>query len=267
MTSSRAIQALLVCGPVALAFGMGACGRVDADEAAANEATDSMEVTQSEGALVTSAVQDDTTASLNAADLAAAAAARGATRFHPAGCATVSISGTTLTYVLTDCTGRFGLVRVTGTLVAVLSDGSEGLHIAVRGQGLKVNRATIDLDATAVLSDDAGKRKLVVTTDGSGVGPRGNSFTRTGSYTIERDLTTACVSLDGQWALQVGARTRTTSVTGLERCDNMCPAAGGQIVHTGFLGRTITVTLDGSAVAHWESSTGRSGTVDLTCGT
>lgn len=265
MTSSRAIQASLVCGPLALALGLGACGRMDVDEAAANEAADSTEVTQSESALVASSVQDDTTSSLSAADLAAAAAARGATRFHPAGCATVAVSSTTLTYVLTDCTGRFGLVHVTGTLVAVLSDGTDGLHIAVSGQGLKVNRATMDLDATAVLSDDAGKRKLVVTTNGSGVGPRGNSFTRTGNYTVERDLATACISLDGQWALQVGARTRTTSVTGFQRCDNMCPAAGGQIVHSGFLGRTVTVTLDGSAVAQWQSSSGRSGTVDLTC--
>jgi hypothetical protein len=172
-----------------------------------------------------------------------------------------------LTYTLNNCTGRFGLVHVTGTVVAVLADGSDGLDITVTGMGLKVNRATLDLNASAVLSDDGTKRKLVVSTNSSGVGPRGNTFTRVGTYTVERDPSTACVSLDGQWQLDVSnARSRSTTVSGLSRCDGMCPAAGGVITHTGILGRTVTITFDGSDAASWTTSNGHSGTVDLTCG-
>ena len=245
----------------------GACRKVD--EADVEEGMDSAETTQAEGALIAAGMEDDGPSggggtSIKAADSSAAAVARGAARFQPAGCATVSANGNTLTYTLVNCTGRFGLVHVTGTVVAVLVDGTDGLDITVTGSGLKVNRATIDLSASAVLSDDGTNRKLVVATNSSGVGPRGNSFTRVGTYTVERNPATACVSLDGQWQLDVSnARSRSTTVTGLSRCDGMCPAAGGTIVHTGILGRTVTVSFDGSDSASWTASNGHSGTVDL----
>lgn len=248
-----------------LTLSAGACGRETLDEQAAGEAVDSTELTAHEAAMIVGGTDDDSS-SLTAADLAAAAQARGAARFQPAGCATVTVNGLTVTYVLNGCTGRFGLVHVTGTLVATFSDGADGIHIAVAGPGLQVNRATLNLDAMAVLSDQGSKRKLVVTTHGSGTGARGNAFTREGSYVVERDRATSCIALDGQWQLAVGALSRTTTATGIVRCDGMCPAAGGQIQHTGFRGRTITLTLDGTDVAQWRSSTGKSGTVDLACG-
>ena len=250
---------------LAIALSASACGRETLDEQAASEAVDSTELTAHEAAMIVGGAEDDN-ASLTAADLAAAAQARGVARFQPAGCATVTVDGLTVTYVLNDCTGRFGLVHVTGTLVFTLSDAADGIHIAVAGPGLQVNRATLDLAATAVLSDDGGKRKLVVSTHGSGIGARGNAFTREGSYVVERDRATSCIALDGQWQLKVGELSRTTTATGIVRCDGMCPAAGGQIQHTGFRGRTITVTLDGTAVAQWRSSTGKSGTIELACG-
>jgi len=262
---------LLGCAAVlALAAGAPGCGRMDADEATADEALDSAEMTQAEDALIASGAEDDsvsTGATVNAAGLTALAVARGAARFQPAGCATVSADGTTLTYTLNGCSGRFGLAHVTETLVVTLTDTSAGVGVSVTGTGLKVNRATLDLTATAALTDDGGIHTLVVTTHGQGVGPRGNSFTRDGSYTATHDPATACLSLDGQWALEgQGGRGRSTMVTGLQRCDGMCPAAGGEIIHTGVSGRTVTVTFDGSAQAAWSSSKGHTGTVELTCG-
>jgi hypothetical protein len=245
------------------------CGRFDVDEDNANEGIESAQMSLTEGTLIASTSEDDGAGCgiTTAADLAAAAVAAGATRFQPAGCASVSASDTTLTYTLNECTGRLGLVHVSGTLVAQLTDGSDGVHIAVSGTGLKANRATFDLNATAVLSSDGGKCKLVVSTNGSGTTARGNTFSRVGTYTVERDSATACVSLDGQWQLDLSiGRTRSTTATGLARCADACPAAGGTIVHTGLLGRTVTVTFDGSDVASWTSSTGRSGTIDLACG-
>jgi hypothetical protein len=243
-----------------------ACSRMDADEEAASEAADSTEVTQNEAALVASGA-DDAATSLTAADLAAAASARAGARFQPTGCAAVTVSGTTVTTTLNDCTGRFGLLHVTGTVVSVFSDAADGVHVATTAHALAVNRATLDIDATATITESAGVRTLVVTTNGSGTGPRGHTFTRTGSYTVTRDLATSCITLDGQWQLGVAGASRTTTVSGVGRCDNgMCPEAGGTIVHTGFRGRTVTLTFNGTAVAGWSSSTGRSGTIDLTCG-
>jgi hypothetical protein len=262
---SRPSLSTLACALPILTLAAPACGRLDADEAAAGEAADSTEVTQSEGALVATGADDMATA-LTAADLAGGAEARAAARFQPAGCATVSVSGTTVTTTLADCTGRFGLLHVTGTVVSVFSDAADGVHVATTATGLAVNHATLNIDASAVITEAAGVRTLVVTTHGSGTGPRGHAFTRDGSYTIARNLTTSCIALDGQWQLGVAGLSRTTTVSGLLRCDGMCPDAGGTIVHTGFSGRTVTLSFDGTDVASWSSSTGRSGTIDLTCG-
>jgi hypothetical protein len=241
-----------------------ACG-MDLDESAASEAADSSEITANEGALVASGA-DDAATPLTAADLAGGATARAAARFQPAGCATVTVSGDTVTTVLDDCTGRFGLLHVTGTLVSVFSDAADGVHVVTTAQDLAVNRATLNVNASAVITEAAGVRTLVVTTDGSGTGPRGHSFTRNGTYTITRNLSTSCVSLDGSWQLSAAGLSRMTTVSGLVRCDGMCPADGGTIVHTGFRGRTVTLTFDGTDIASWSSTTGRTGTIDLTCG-
>jgi hypothetical protein len=257
--------ALTLSTPALLTLSGGACGRESLDEMAASEAVDSTELTAHEAAMLVGGVEDDGSTP-TAADLATAAQARGAARFQPAGCATVTVDGLTVTYVLAGCTGRFGLTHVTGTLAFTLSDAADGIHIAGASRGLQVNRAILDLDATAVFSDDGGRRKLVVTTHGSGTGARGNSFTRDGSYVVQRDPATQCIALDGQWQLTVSALSRTTTVTGIQRCDGLCPTAGGVVQHTGFRGRTITLTLDGGPTANWQSSSGNSGTIDLACG-
>ena len=59
--------------------------------------------------------------------------------------------------------------------------------------------------------------------------------------------------------------TRDYTASGLKKCANSCPVAGGSIVHQGLLGKTITVDVDGSSSAKWTSSNGKSGTVDLKC--
>jgi hypothetical protein len=265
--AARSGSPLLALPVLALAAAaVPACGQqANLDEAAAGEATDSTEVTQSESALIAAGVDDDAT-SMTAADIAAAAAAHAAARFQPAGCATVTVTGTTVTTTLAGCTGRFGLLHVTGTVTSVFTDASDGVDVTTTAQGLAVNRAVLNVNATAVITQQGSVRTLTVNTDGSGTGPRGNAFTRQGTYTVVRDLATSCISLSGQWQVNVAGLTRTTSVTGFQDCDGMCPAAGGEVMYTGFRGRTVTLTFDGTANADWSSSTGKSGTIDLACG-
>jgi hypothetical protein len=239
--------------------------RLDADEMAASEAADSNDVAMSEGALLTSGV-DASMSSLRALDVATLAEGWANARFQPAGCATITRSDNVVTYVLADCTGPHGLVHVTGTLVATFTDAATGVEIDLAASALKVNRATLDVDTTALLTAGAGQQKLVVTTRGHGIGPRGHAFVRTGGYTVTRETATDCLALDGAWQLDAGLAVRTTTVTGLRRCQDACPAAGGRIVHTGFRGRTVTIDFDGSNAAGWTSTTGNTGTIDLACG-
>jgi hypothetical protein len=248
-----------------LALAVPAC-RMDLDELAAEEAADSADVATSEGALLVSGV-DDSMTTPTAETAAAGAQARAGGRFQPAGCATVTRVANVVTYVLQNCTGPFGLVHVTGTATATFTDAAAGaVQIDLEGTDVKVNRAVIDFHTKGVLTVNGTQRTLVVTTEGKGTGPRGNAFTRTGGYTLTRDTATDCLALDGSWKLDARLAERTTTVSGLSRCANACPAAGGSIVHTGFRGRTVTVELDGTSAASWSSSTGKSGTIDLACG-
>jgi hypothetical protein len=86
-----------------------------------------------------------------------------------------------------------------------------------------------------------------------------------GTFTVVANPTTECLSMDGAWQLTVGAVARSTTITGVDVCKNSCPSAG-TITHTGFRGRTMTVTFDGSADARWKTSGGRDGTVQMQCG-
>ena len=106
----------------------------------------------------------------------------------------------------------------------------------------------------------------MVETHGTGT-LKGHTGVRTGSYTVTRDASAGCMTLNGTWSTRWdGSRaTTSTDVTGLARCSAACPAAGGVIKHTGVLGKTITVSLDGSAVATYATSGGKSGTLNLQC--
>jgi hypothetical protein len=244
--------------------------RLELDEMAASEAADSSDVAMNEGALLSSGV-DDSMVGLSAEAVASRAEIRANDRFQPAGCATITRSQNVVTYVLVDCTGPRGMIHVTGTAVATFTDvpaGAQpaGVQIALAGTAMKINRASLDFQTTGLLTQETGLLKLVVTTLGNGIGPRGHSFVRTGGYTVIADGAADCLQLDGQWKLDAGLAERSTTVTGLRRCKDACPAAGGQIVHTGFRGRTVTLEFDGTSDASWSSTTGKSGTIDLSCG-
>lgn len=133
------------------------------------------------------------------------------------------------------------------------------------GEGVKVNAATVNLNATVTASQVNGVKTAEVTSTTTGTGPRGNSLARTGNYTVTYDSATGCVTLDGTWSATAGARSSSTVVSKYQRCKGTCPTAGGSIVNTS--GRTVvTLTYDGSATAHWATAAGRAGTLDLQCG-
>jgi len=235
-------------------------------EPVAGEAVDSVDVAQNEAALVVAA--SDTAGAEATADQAAQAAVTAApTAYSPKECVTAELTGkSTVLYTLDDCTGPYGLIHVTGEVTVVFSDQSDGLHAHATATGLSINGATIDLDANATYEVSGTQKTLSVTTQGKGTGPRGNSITRSGEYTATWDSGTSCFGLDGDWSTRVGVVAWDTKVAGYDRCATECPASGGSISWTGQNGKSLTVTFDGTDAAKWQTSTGKSGTVDLFCG-
>jgi hypothetical protein len=244
-----------------------ACGRAqELDDA--EDADESAVVTSSESAL-TSELSDEVAQPMSATptDLAAAAATRVGSRLQPAGCLTPTTTGPTVTYVFNDCTGPYGLVHVTGTVTAVYSRAGNGaVQAVITGTGVKVNAATVDLNSTVIASQSNGVKKADVVTNADATGPRGNTITRDGAYSVTYDTTAQCITIDGTWTTKAGLRTASTVVAGYKRCKGACPAAGGSIVHTSARSSVVTVTYDGDATAAWTTADGRSGTVTLQCG-
>lgn len=248
------LAALFSCGPT-----QEVTGAEDGDEAAS--------VTSNESAL-TSELSDEASQpmSASAADLAASAGTRVASHLQPASCFTKTVTGSTVVFVLTDCTGPYGLVHLTGTLTAVYSrDANGGVDVTITGSGVKANGAVIDLDATVVATQTNGVRNATVTTHASGTGARGFALSREGTYELSYDPAAECLTLNGTWTTTVGLKTASTTIANYTRCKGTCPAAGGSLVHVARTGAAVTVTYDGSANASWASTNGKSGTIALTC--
>jgi hypothetical protein len=260
-------QKSLICAALAVAVA-GCAPASDANDA--EDAVETSSATSSESALVSSAAEETTSAPSTMTDdqIADAASTRLQGKYN-SGCVTATRKLNVVTYVMVNCTGPYGLVKVSGTLVVTYTRQLDGSIKAVAsGTGLKVNDGTLDVDATAIYTKDAnGLEKAVVQTNGKGTGAKGHTADRTGSYTVTRDLAKSCMSLDGTWSTQWdGSKaTSSTEVQGLAKCSGACPAAGGVIKHTGVFGKTITIDLDGSSVAAWSTSAGKSGTINLAC--
>jgi hypothetical protein len=254
-TSALLVSLLVIAG----------CGGTSVGETAgAEEAVDSTELVGNEASTFAVAVDGTETATQTASGVAAKAASLVSAAVTPADCETSTVSGSTGTFVFDQCTGPRGWLHASGTVVAAYSVDGGGIHAQITAENLDLNQAVVDITASATYSTSGGTKKITVATDGSGTGPFGNTVSRQGSYTAT--WTATCVSLDGTWTTTTPAGlTRSTTVSGYDRCQGVCPKAGGTIAHTGVLGQTITVSYDGSAVAHWSSTSGRSGTVQLTC--
>jgi hypothetical protein len=91
--------------------------------------------------------------------------------------------------------------------------GGDGIHADANATGLLVNGATLNLNSQATYSVSGTAKKLVVSTDGGGTGPRGNTITRHGSYTLTWDDATACGTLDGNWSTGIDNATWSTRWT------------------------------------------------------
>lgn len=248
-----------------------ACNKSDSpNEDSAEGAIDSTDSASAEGNLLMAAVDGSATGKVTADSVTATIAANITARYTPAGCVTVTPSGATIKAVYNDCTGPRGLAHVTGEVDLAVSVSLNG-EVQVHGTStdLKVNGATLDIDATGTYATSGSGHSLTVETTGTGTGPRGLLVDHEGSYTITWDAATQCHSIEGEWSTELGLRERSNEVN-VSRCGGGCPT--GTISHSYLGGRTLTVTFDGTATASWSlaaSGPGASvistGTVALSC--
>ena len=230
---------------------------------------DSSDAVESEGNMMMALTDgaDQAVAAYTADQVAAKIAANVGTRWLSAGCATATASGPDVTVKLNDCTGPRGLLHVTGEIDLVGAVDAHGvLTVTGHSVDLMVNKATLSFDTTAVYGSTGTEHTLTVQTTGTGTGPLGNEIDHTGQYTITWDTATQCGSLDGMWSTEFSnattSATRSNAVS-VMRCAGGCPT--GQIVHTGLAGVTLTVEFNGTNLASWSTSTGKSGTFNLAC--
>jgi hypothetical protein len=236
-----------------------------ADSADAKRAVDSATIVQGESALLVSTIEGFGTGGrrapggTTAAQVAAYIAAHAPARYSPPGCLNANVNGATVVLVFNNCTGPRGLRQVTGELAEAVSVDAAGVHVHASATQLQLGESTMAIDSTIVYTIGSGTRSMSVTTSGAGTGPLGNSIVRQGNYTITWDA--SCVATNGSWATTSGESSRSTTAQ-LKRCNHQCPT--GTVTHT-YGGRTITITFDGSAVAKWTTSNGKSGTINLIC--
>ena len=264
-SSSRppVLVALLIaaCAPALLGCDVNTANQ---EAAPAGEATDSLESSSTEGALLAIA-SDGAAGTMTAEALATNAVTNAGMRFTPASCVTASATGAVATYKLDNCTGPYGLLHVTGTVTLRFSIANGAVNVAGSSKGLSANGATLNITSSGVLATTASAKKLSVSTSGTGTGTRGNDLKRDGTYTVTWDG--SCITLDGAWATVAAGRTWTTTVSSYKRCTGMCPAAGGTLVYAGGIsGLTMTITVAGDNTARWSTSTGKTGTVIIACG-
>ncbi len=247
------------------------CGRMAGLDA--EQGGDELDLVSSESALTSDQlVAEDAVASggkcteLSPEALATRAAAKAPERFSPSSCVTATASGATVTYVLNNCSGRYGWLKASGTFTATFAaSGPAGMQVTVVGSGLGANGGSMDINATAVCNRVGNARVFDVNSDVNATGPRGRTVHHVGDYTVKHEIGSQCLSVDGTWTNTSGVFQRVTTVSALTKCAGVCPAAGGQVEVLTARGDTTTIDFDGSAEASWATSRGRSGTVELRC--
>ncbi len=238
-----------------------AAGCAAAGAELAEQASDSMDSVTAEAALVVAGM-DGITASTTPEEAANAAAANAGT-FWTEGCFTYLIDGASITYELTECSGPFGLARVTGTITVTYRETTSAFGFDVTTTNLTIGEASVSYTASADVATDS--RNARVTSSGSAMGRRGHVIAYEGTYDLRWNGSSECAGIDGTWTTTIGARTYTTQVAGWQRCGDGCPADGGSIGYTGP-SASVVVSYDGTQQASWTSGGGGSGTIDLFCG-
>ena len=237
--------------------------RATGDSATAETSADSAMSGQAEAALAATLFDGAGAARAlpaTAAEMAQYVATKGRS-LTPAGCATSTSTGVSVTIVFDHCTGSHGLVTIDGTVRAQITSVTQSsVGFRVTADQLMVGGAALDVAITGTYGSAGGTQTLAVTSTTTGTGALGNSVTHDGDYTASWDA--SCATVNGTWSTSIGNRDRGLAVA-LTRCTAACPR--GSVTRTDARGTSIALTFDGSPTATWSTSTGGSGELHLGC--
>lgn len=262
---------------IALAPALAACAAhhsesVATDDSAllAQDGSDASDVESQTTSLTAAFTLGASASSEVTADGMVGAADRATSYFLPSGCLTVTKDATNrkVTYALDGCTGPWGLLRVSGSVVATYTQTASGAtQVEVDGAGLRYNRATADYHATAVLTASGLSRTMTWQGALTGVTARGRAFKRTASWTMLWSVGASCVELDGNAEGTVLGRPIDTTVQHYVRCRGECPEADGKITVTDTsTKRSVEIDFDGTNEAKLSVMGGPATTIVLACG-
>lgn len=167
--------------------------------------------------------------------------------FRPAGCLTTTVSGNTVTRVFDDCTGPYGFVHLTGTIVSTYTREAGKLTVTHDTTGFKINGATVTGTRTVVYTRSGTVVTRHRTGDWTGTTGKGNAIAHTADYTMTWDSASKCITRDGNSTTTIGGREFTASVTGYERCgigSLGCPNGGKIVLSRTKGGDTAVVTVE-----------------------
>jgi hypothetical protein len=190
--------------------------------------------------------------------------------YQPAGCitATANAASKTVTYVFNGCTGPWGLLALNGTVTVVWSVPSTSkLQLQFSASGFKVDNATVDWMATAVITANGSARDMTWTGSLNGTTAGGRAFTRTNNKDLKWNVGQPCISLAGSSDGTIAGAHLVTTVSNYQQCAGSCPAMGGDIsVQDMDDGQSWDVKFNGSADAQATGPNGGQVSVPLECG-
>jgi hypothetical protein len=184
--------------------------------------------------------------------------------FMPAGCATVTTVMNVDTFTFTRCTGPYGLLKLDGTVTATFTPMNTMVKIDLAATGLKISTATVDVTASALVTPGVTQDSATITSTSSGTNARGETATRSGSYSAGWDG--MCLTLDGTFMTTIGNLSWSTVVSNFRQCSGMCPDSGGTVTLTGMNGASVTVHYTNGASAEVTTSGATRGMILLICG-
>ncbi len=269
---TRGLRAPAVLAVAALALGAGCAGHSgsDSSQALAEDGTDASELESGSASLAAAFSLPTTTPTDLNGTLDAAPKTRAF--FLPLGCLTTTVDtkAATVVHKFDDCTGPWGLAHVTGTVTVVYSTGVENgaplLKLDLRGDALKLRRATVSLHDTATLVATGASREMTFTSDAQGTTARGRTFQRKGSRDVKWTVGDACLLANGTTEGDVAGRSLITTLTNYQRCRGECPAAGGKIdVRNADTGDEISLEFNGGTHATFTNASGATTDVTLAC--
>jgi hypothetical protein len=188
--------------------------------------------------------------------------------YMPAGCLVVTDQPAKkqATYAFSGCSGPYGLVTITGTVVIDYSSPtSNELDLSFSATNLQINKATIDWSATAKISVNGSSYAMVWDGKLSGTTAKGREFERTNHKEYAWTTGVACLSVKGSSDGTVTGHELKTDVINFSKCAGACPASGSEIKITDVTTSKVYDLTYGDNTATYTGPAGRSITFKPPC--